>query len=92
MAEEYHAGGVYIPTREEYVAMIADQIEVLPPETVLLRLTGDAPRESLIAPLWSRNKIAVLNEIDKELVKRSSFQGILWKMHKNKGKISVSSK
>ena len=92
MAEEYRAGGVYIPTREEYVAMIADQIEVLPPETVLLRLTGDAPRESLIAPLWSRNKIAVLNEIDKELVKRSSFQGILWKMHKNGQKISVSSK
>ena len=76
MAKEYREGGVYIPTREEYVNTVVDQLEVLSPEIVVARLTGDAPRESLIAPLWSRDKRSVLNEIDKELLRRNSFQGI----------------
>ncbi|MBQ7364374.1 MAG: TIGR01212 family radical SAM protein [Clostridia bacterium] len=75
MAEEYRCGEVYIPTREEYVSTVVSQLEVLSPEIVIARLTGDAPRETLIAPKWSRNKIAVLNEIDKEMVKRSTYQG-----------------
>ena len=75
MANAYRAGEVYIPTREEYVQTVVDQLEVLAPEIVVARVTGDAPRERLIAPLWSKNKIAVLNEIDKELAKRESFQG-----------------
>ena len=76
MANEYRSGGVYVPTREEYVNTVVDQLEVLSPEIVVARLTGDAPRESLIAPLWSRDKRSVLNEIDKELLRRNSFQGI----------------
>ena len=73
--KEYREGGVYIPTMEEYVQTVCDQIEVMPSDTVIGRLTGDAPLETLVAPLWSRKKVVVLNEIDKELVKRGSFQG-----------------
>ena len=55
--------------------IIADALELLPPETVVQRLTGDGGRNSLIAPLWSLKKFVVLNEIDKELVRRNSMQG-----------------
>lgn len=75
MEHDYASGVLSLPTREDYVATLCDQLEVLPPETVIGRLTGDAPREALIAPLWSRDKRALLNEIDKELVKRQSYQG-----------------
>ena len=60
---------------EEYIKTVCDQIEVMPTDTVIGRLTGDAPLDTLVAPLWSRKKVIVLNEIDKELVKRGSFQG-----------------
>ena len=75
IAEEYAHGEVYIPTCEEYVGTVCDQLELLPPTTVIGRVTGDAPGDSLIAPLWSRKKVTVLNEIDKELAKRDSWQG-----------------
>lgn len=76
IAKDYRAGGIYLPTREEYVKTVVDQLEVLSPEIVVARLTGDAPRESLIAPTWSRNKRETLNQIDVELLARGSYQGI----------------
>jgi radical SAM superfamily enzyme len=45
------------------------------PETVIERLTGDGAEDSLIAPLWSKKKLVVQNEIDKELLRRNSYQG-----------------
>lgn len=63
-------------TRDEYVDVTVSQLELLPAETVIGRLTGDAPREHLVAPMWSLKKFCVLNEIDKEFVRRDSFQGI----------------
>ncbi len=75
LARLYEEGRVALPTREAYVRYIADAIERLPADTVIARVTGDAPRECLVAPLWSKNKIAVLNAIDKELAKRETFQG-----------------
>jgi len=47
----------------------------LPAETLIHRLTGDGPREQLLAPLWSLNKWEVLNAIDDELARRGSVQG-----------------
>ena len=61
--------------RDEYVDIIVSQLEVLPPETVIQRLTGDGGRDSLIGPLWSLKKFEVLNAIDKELARRDTFQG-----------------
>ena len=75
MAEEYRQGRVQMMSREEYVQVVCDQLELLPPETVIHRLTGDGKKEELIGPLWSLKKFCVLNEIDKELVRRDSWQG-----------------
>lgn len=80
MAEQYLAGAFELPTLEEYVSTVCDQLEVLSPETVIARVTGDGAPDSLIAPLWSRKKFVVMNEIDKELVRRNSTQGAkYWK-------------
>ena len=62
-------------TREEYVDIIVDALEMLPKETIIQRLTGDGAKDDLIAPLWSLKKFCVLNEIDKEMVRRNTYQG-----------------
>ena len=75
MAEEYARGEFALLSREEYVQIVCDQLELLPPELVVQRLTGDGERESLIGPMWSLKKLVVMNEIDKELARRDSWQG-----------------
>lgn len=65
--------------REEYVKIVCDQLEYLPPESAIGRITGDGVEEYLLAPMWSRRKTEVVNEIDKELYRRSSFQGMRYK-------------
>ena len=62
--------------RDEYVRLLCDQIEYIPPEVVIERLTGDGRGELLLSPLWTRKKFAFLDEIDKEFERRQSFQGI----------------
>ena len=62
-------------TKEEYVLLVVDILEILPPEMVIHRLTGDGPPDDLIGPLWSRKKWEVLNAIDAELERRVSWQG-----------------
>jgi len=59
----------------DYVSLICDQLELIKPETVIQRLTGDGDKEHLIAPLWSMKKFVVLDEIDKEMHRRGTFQG-----------------
>ncbi|RLB67340.1 MAG: TIGR01212 family radical SAM protein [Deltaproteobacteria bacterium] len=60
---------------DEYVALVVDVMERLHPETLIHRLTGDGPRDQLLAPLWSLNKWEVLNAIDAEFARRGSRQG-----------------
>lgn len=68
--------GAYTPMElADYVQVICDTLEVLPPDTVIERITGDGPPDLLLAPLWSRKKFVVMNEIDKELYRRGSMQG-----------------
>ena len=68
--------GEYTPlTKEEYVSLVADAIELLPPDTVVARLTGDGLADDLLAPDWSRKKVAVINDIDKLLYERGTYQG-----------------
>ena len=71
-----HAAGEYTPlSKEEYVELVADALELLPEEIVIGRLTGDGMADELIAPEWSRKKVSVINEIDKLLYERGSWQG-----------------
>ena len=62
-------------TIDDYVELVCDIIEILPPEMVIHRLTGDAPRKTLISPSWSYRKRTILNEINAELRKRGTYQG-----------------
>ncbi len=75
MAEQYENGEFETLTRDEYVKTIVDCLEYFSEETVVQRLTGDGGRDTLIAPLWSLKKFVVLNEIDKEMVRRDTYQG-----------------
>lgn len=74
----YQRGEFSAMEMEDYVSLVCDQIELLPPETVIQRVTGDGAKDDLIAPLWSLKKFCVMNEIDKELGRRNSWQGINW--------------
>jgi len=62
-------------TREEYVDIVIEQLEHLRPEIVINRITGDPNTDELIEPNWLIKKFCVLNEIDKEMVKRNVYQG-----------------
>lgn len=78
--EQMYSRGEYVPLdKDRYVEITVSQLELLPPETVIERITGDGDKRKLVAPLWSADKISVLGAIDKELVRRGSRQGILYK-------------
>lgn len=78
LAAQYERGEFELLSREEYVDIIVSQLELFPPEVVIQRLTGDGSRESLVGPLWSLKKFVVLNEIDKEMLWRNTYQGSKW--------------
>lgn len=75
MAEEYLRGEFAALTLEEYVDIICAQLELLPSELIIQRVTGDGARDTLIAPLWSLKKFVVMNEIDKKLARDDTMQG-----------------
>lgn len=79
MVKQYEAGLLRFLEKDEYVKLIADTLEFLPPEMIVHRLTGDAPRELLLGPMWSLNKWEVLNAIDNELKQRDTWQGKYWR-------------
>jgi len=75
LAKRYEEERFPLLSREEYVSLVADTLEILPDTTVIERLTGDGARGEVIAPLWTTDKLKNLNGIDKELVRRESYQG-----------------
>jgi radical SAM protein (TIGR01212 family) len=79
IAKEYENGEFETLSLEEYVNTVANCLEYFSEETVIQRLTGDGGRDDLIAPLWSLKKFVVLNEIDKEMVRRDTYQGTKFK-------------
>lgn len=78
MVRQWREGLVRFLEQDEYTSLIVDSLEMLPPEMIVHRLTGDAPRDLLIGPMWSLRKWEVLNGIDAELVRRDTWQGKLW--------------
>ena len=65
----------HILTRDEYVDIVCTELEYLRPEIVINRITGDPKKEDLVEPDWLVKKFCVMNEIDKEMVKRNIYQG-----------------
>lgn len=76
LAELYEKEPFHVLTKEEYTNIVCDQLELLRPEIVINRVTGDPKVDDLIEPTWLTKKFTVLNEIDKEMAKRDSYQGI----------------
>ena len=67
LAIEYEAGRVEALTLEAYAAILKNCIDILPPETVVHRITGDGAKKDLIAPLWSADKKKTLNFLNQYL-------------------------
>ena len=73
---EMYENGLYEPmTKDEYIETVVHQLEYLPPETVIERITGDGDKRTLVAPLWSIDKISVLGGIDKRMTELDICQG-----------------
>ena len=74
----FRSGQVRMLDFAEYVGLVCDFLERLPPTMVIHRLNGDAPPDYLVAPLWCLEKPALLAAINAELVRRDSWQGKYW--------------
>ena len=75
LADYYAAHPFPVFTMEKYVSMVVDCVEILRPDIVVHRLTGDGPKDLLIAPTWSLAKRQVLNTIHREFRLRDTWQG-----------------
>lgn len=75
MVKQYEKGMLEFLDRETYVNLVVDQLEILPENMVIHRITGDGPGELLIGPMWSTNKFGVLNAIKDEMNRRDTWQG-----------------
>ncbi len=71
----YNETHFHILTKEEYIDIVCDELELLNEKIVIHRITGDPTKEDLIEPTWLLKKFCVLNDIDKEMVRRNSYQG-----------------
>lgn len=75
LEELYRKTNFHVLTKEEYINIVINQLEYLNPEIVIERITGDPVKEDLVEPTWLLKKFCVLNDIDKEMVKRDTYQG-----------------
>lgn len=75
MARIYANGGYSPMEMGDYVQLVVRALELFSPHTVIGRLTGDAARDELLAPLWSQKKGIILNEIDKTFYTQNTWQG-----------------
>lgn len=76
LAEIYNKEHFKLITRDEYIDIVCDQLEYLREDIVVNRITGDPKVSDLIEPDWLIKKVTILNDIDKEMTKRNSYQGI----------------
>jgi len=76
LADYYKEHPFHILTKKEYIDIVISQLEYLNPKIVIHRITGDPKKEDLIEPTWLLKKFCVLNDIDKEMKKRNTYQGI----------------
>lgn len=76
LAKIYDKEHFKLITREEYIDIVCDELEYLREDIVINRITGDPKVSDLIEPDWLIKKVTILNDIDKEMKKRNSYQGI----------------
>lgn len=76
LADIYERKHFHILTKEEYIDIVISQLEYLNENIVINRITGDPVKEDLIEPTWLLKKFCVLNDIDKEMKRRDTYQGV----------------
>ena len=79
LAQIYSQGGIDFMSESDYIQTVCDFLEYLPPETTIHRLAGNGLKKNLIAPRWLGKKLDCLNQIDRELILRNSYQGFKYK-------------
>lgn len=77
LASIYEKKNFHVLSRDEYVDIVCEELRYLNENIVVERITGDPIADELIAPTWLVKKFCVLNEIDKEMVKRNIYQSDL---------------
>ena len=80
----YNLTHFHVLTKEEYIDIVCDELEYLREDIVVNRITGDPIKELTIEPKWLFKKFCVLNDIDKEMLRRDSYQGIKYKKRADK--------
>lgn len=83
LADEYERGVFDVLSQEDYFNILIDCLEHLRPDIVVHRVTGDGPKDLLIAPAWSSAKRTVLNNLHHEMKLRGAYQGRLCSAHEN---------
>ena len=76
MARLYEKTKFHVLTKDEYIDIVIKQLELLNPKIIINRITSDPDKKTLIEPKWLCDKCQLLNDIDKEMVKRNTYQGI----------------
>ncbi len=79
LQKEYELGKISLISEDDYINTVCDFLELLPKETTIHRLAGNGLKKELIAPRWIGKKLDSLNKIDRELERRNSHQGFLYK-------------
>ncbi len=78
LAADYLAGAFSVLSREDYLELVIQCLEHLKPELVIHRVTGDGPKDLLLAPLWASRKREVLNLLHHKMKEEHRYQGALY--------------
>ncbi|MBR3890071.1 TIGR01212 family radical SAM protein [bacterium] len=76
LAQMYNNGEINLMSEDEYITTVCDFLEYMPTDTTIHRLAGNGLKKELIAPRWIGKKLDTLNKIDREFIRRNSYQGI----------------
>ena len=76
MANLYLNEGFHVLTKDEYIDIVIKQLEILDPKIIVNRITSDPDKNTLLEPVWLIEKCQLLNDIDKEMKKRNTYQGV----------------
>lgn len=75
MELDYRAGRLEVLTEDDYVQLVCDALEILPPDMVVMRLVAEGSQDEIIAPQWSFEKFRIMENIEAEMTRRGSRQG-----------------
>lgn len=75
MEEDYRAGRLKTMEEDHYISLVADALEILPPDIVIMRLVAEGSQDEIIAPAWAFDKERIMQKIEAELTKRGTRQG-----------------